>query len=120
MNDEQLKNFLQKNQPLPPTLNKTENADQLQQLLQRIGPRSSPRPYKPYWVTVAAAFASLFIYFSYTAQNLDKDTVNIQPIAQEQTITTSFEDEEIFVDADLPTLGIGEDYLILAGSNQIQ
>lgn len=107
-NDDELKTFLKKNQPIAPPA----PHGQLDQLLKQLGlgkRRPKIAPMFAWGGLVAASFAVVFIFFG-TQQSQQHASPKIESVAYE------VESEEDYYEEELPSLGVGGDYFDLVAS----
>lgn len=123
MNDDELKSFMQKNQPQPPQA----EVNELNILKHKLNLKDKSRESNSVWLWVATGLAASFFMFQFVATNkiIPRVETPVTVVATSteivETPTTSptkvaavAEEEEEMNSSGFPTLDVGEDFLILA------
>lgn len=122
--DNNLKNFLKRNQPTAPA----PDLNEFNQILSKVQPPLAKSPFRSWFVVptlIAASILAIWISVE-TPKNtnlpapiaaavpIDSRTVIDQDVELEVPVNSDEDDDTDLLAEELPTLEVGEDYLMLA------
>ncbi|MFN3454609.1 MAG: hypothetical protein ACK41T_06570 [Pseudobdellovibrio sp.] len=111
--DDELKKFLQKNQPLPKKNDFSQ--EELNELVSRLKLKKDTS-YPVIWGTsFAVSLAAAFLIYNLVNQNLNSaQPTRHQQIAKIEASDEFLQEEDEYPNNNLPTLNIGDEYLTLS------
>lgn len=119
MKDEQMKSLLQKNQPLPKELSEAQKQIMLESTLQRLNLKKS----SSIWLGLPAVALSLILAYNIMTTNVapqqDLPVADTEIVAFNNT-PGALDDSDDDIALEIPSLEVGEEFLTLADSNQMQ
>mgnify|MGYP000887169871 CR=1 FL=1 len=119
MNDEQMKNLLQKNQPLPAELTEQQKTALLDITLQRLKIKKSVTT----WMAIPTGILAMVLAYNVMINNVITSKSTLTPPVEYNALNSPndpLEDSDDEMALEFPTLEVGEEFLTLADSNQIQ
>ncbi len=119
MNDDQMKKFLQKNQPLPAELSEQQKSALLEMTLSKL----NLSKFSAFWVGLPIGILTLILTYNIMIGGFPSKQPEFSYEVQEYAANSNNEQTEDMDDDiafEFPTLEVGEEFLTLADSNQMQ